>query len=581
MGSPRLPTFGRYHASALVGEGSSSRVYRAEHAELDRTAAIKELKPRIRSTPQAVATLRSEASVLARLDHPNIVAFYDFVEEPDRSWLAEGWIDGAPLDEMLARHGQLSPEQALGVLTGALTGLAHAHQHDVIHRDIAASNILADLSGTSMLIDFGLAVPVPADDHPAPGPALGTVVGTPAYLSPEAAAGQPVGKAGDVYSAAALTYHLLVGRTLFAGTPWAMVAAHGDDQPPDLDGHGPRLRALLAASLAKDPAQRPPDAATFLAELEEAAKEEYGVGWRRRSSIAAIVAATAGTTSVIAGTAAAPVAPGSSSPITSATAAVVNTGRRTGLKVALAAGATAAVVAAVVTTWVVAASNNDPVADRDPGSEAAPPGGTDGQSRSAGSSTGDAASEDTTEPDDAAFLPEDLTLQRRPFCKQVDEVGVVAAMGKPIKLRIFRNPGDTYEVGGPTVTIEDYQCVYAGPVYSSIPADGSGSGIEFARGITLAVSGTRAGPAWVEPPDYAGQCAVTRVDPGPLGPDASGVQCVDDGPREDQVYRIFYKTLVGGETGFRCSGTLPAIEAHGFNERVLDLCLATLEQLTQ
>lgn len=358
MSGQGLPVFGRYEALARVGEGSLGTVYRARHVELGRDAAIKELRAEVRAVSQAADALRSEASVLAGLDHPNIVAFYDFVEEPDRAWLAEQWIDGAPLDALLTQHGRLSAEQALGVLTGALTGLAYAHGNGVVHRDIAASNILADSAGTSMLVDFGLAAPV--EGLGASGNA--GVVGTPAYLSPEAARGQPVGRSGDVYSAAALAFHLLTGRPVFGGSAWEMVAAHRDQSPPALTGHGPRLEDLLRRSLAKDPAQRPVDAAAFLSELEEAATERYGAGWRSRSSIAGLVAATAaaGTTAIAAGGAAPPtvVATDLPSTVTGLTTATLNTGSRTGLKIFLAAGATLVVVAAAATAWAISDDND-------------------------------------------------------------------------------------------------------------------------------------------------------------------------------------------------------------------------------
>jgi serine/threonine-protein kinase len=308
--------------------------------------------------------LRAEASTLAGLDHPNIVALYDFVEEPDRTWLAEQWVDGAALDAILDVHRRLTPEQSLGVLTGALSGLAYAHDHGVVHRDVAASNVLADMAGTSMLVDFGLAVPVQGSS----GSGSAGVVGTPAYLCPEAARGEAVGKPGDVYSAAALAYHLLSGMPVFPGTAWEMVAAHSDRTPPRLTGHGPRLEALLARSLAKDPAARPPDAGAFLAELEEAATERYGAAWRTRASIAGLVASTVGAgAATVAGAAggAAPtvVADGLPQAVTGASQAVVSTGRRVGVKTLVAAGATAAVVVAGVVVGLTLADNDDGASD--------------------------------------------------------------------------------------------------------------------------------------------------------------------------------------------------------------------------
>ncbi len=372
-----LQTFGRYVVIRSAGAGSVATVFRARHTELGRDAAIKVLHDRLRASPGAVESLRAEAAILIRLDHPHIVSLYDFVEEPGRTWLAEQWIDGAPLDAILDRHRRLTPEQALGVLTGALAGLAHAHEHGIVHRDVAASNILADTSGTSMLVDFGLAAPLDASGSAG-------VSGTPAYLSPEAARGEPVGKPGDVYSAAALTYHLLSGVPVFMGTGWEMVAAHRDRPAPPLTDHGPRLQALLERSLAKDAAARPPDAAAFLAELEQAATERYGAAWRTRASIAGLVVSTAASAAVLgAGIAAtapatvvAPVLPGA---VASGTRVAVHTGRSVGLKVAAATLAGAVAIGGVVAFALtrggdddrnVAGAVDDPAAeDREPTAE--------------------------------------------------------------------------------------------------------------------------------------------------------------------------------------------------------------------
>lgn len=357
---------GRYVLSQKVGEGSLGVVYRARHEELQRDAAVKVLRPQVRSNPAAIAGLLAEAAALARLDHPNIVALYDVVQEPERTWLAEQWVDGVPLDQVLQAHGRLTPEQALGAAAGALAGLAHAHDSGVVHRDVAASNVLADMVGTSMLVDFGLAAPVEGVS----GSGSAGVVGTPAYLSPEAAAGRPVGKAGDVYSAAALTYHLLVGAPVFAGTAWEMVAAHRDRPAPPLRDHGPRLAGLLERSLAKDPSVRPPDAAAFLAELEEAAAERYGAGWRERASIAGLVASTLGMgTAALSGAAggapATAAADGVAQAVTGVAQATVATGRRVTPKLLVVGGLTAAVVVGGAVAGVAISGDGDSSGDGD------------------------------------------------------------------------------------------------------------------------------------------------------------------------------------------------------------------------
>ena len=276
--------FGPYEVLELVATGSTGRVYRVRHRELGRIAAVKELSPGLRSVPEVMERLRAEAEVLSALSHPNIVDVYDYVEEPHRAWLAEEWVDGASLQAIVDVHDRLTPEQSLGVVRGALSGLAHAHERGVVHRDVSTGNILADREGTSMLVDFGLAAPAGA----------GAGAGTPAFLSPEAARGGSVGKPGDVYSAAAVLFTLLAGRTPFeARDALAMARAHLEEPAPSLDIHGADLADLLRRSLSKDPSDRPADAGVFLAELEEVARRRFGAAWLARASITGLVGAAA------------------------------------------------------------------------------------------------------------------------------------------------------------------------------------------------------------------------------------------------------------------------------------------------
>lgn len=283
--------FGPYEVIETVAVGSTGTVFRARHREIDRIAAIKELNATMRAVPGLLARFRAEAHTLAALDDEHVVAIFDFVEEPDRVWIAEEWVDGLTIAALLTSAGHFTAEQSLGILRGALLGLAHAHDRGLVHRDFAPSNILADLAGTSKLVDFGLAAPV-GD--------TGTC-GTPAYMSPEAARGEPVSKSSDVYSAGAVLFSLLSGRVPFAGRSTdAVLQAHIQQPPPPLTGHGPALAALLTDAMAKDAAARPPDARAFLTRLEEAARDRYGVGWLERASIAGLVAAAAGSATVAA-----------------------------------------------------------------------------------------------------------------------------------------------------------------------------------------------------------------------------------------------------------------------------------------
>ena len=278
-----MAAFGPYEVLEQVAVGSTGTVFRARHAEIGRVVAVKVLHPGLLAVPGLLERFRAEARMLAGLDDPHVVKVYDFVEEPGRAWLAQEWVQGATLQAILQATGTLTPEQSVGALHGALQGLAHAHGRGLVHRDIAPGNVIADMAGTSKLLDFGLAAPV--GDTGA--------CGTPAFVSPEAVRGDAVGKPADVYSAGCVLFLLLSGAPPFPAVDAATaLRRHREDPPPALTGHGRELADLIRRCLAKDPAQRPPDAAALLAELEQAATRRYGAAWLGVAGLASGVGAT-------------------------------------------------------------------------------------------------------------------------------------------------------------------------------------------------------------------------------------------------------------------------------------------------
>ncbi|MCU1594470.1 MAG: hypothetical protein JWO12_1862 [Frankiales bacterium] len=276
-----MEAFGPYEVLQQVAVGSTATVFRARHVELGREAAIKLLHPALLAVPGARERFRSEAQMLSSLDDPHVVAVYELGEDAERVWIAQEWVVGASLEAVLAAHGRLTPEQALGALRGALQGLAHAHERGLLHRDIAPQNVLTDMAGSTKLVDFGLAAPVGASG----------ACGTPAFVSPEAARGEALGKPSDVYSSAAVLYLLLAGVPPFPGAdPATVLRRHQDDPVPKLEGPPP-LADVVSRAMAKDPGRRPPDAAALLAELEDAAERSYGADWLTRAAFGALVTA--------------------------------------------------------------------------------------------------------------------------------------------------------------------------------------------------------------------------------------------------------------------------------------------------
>ncbi|MFY9614043.1 MAG: serine/threonine-protein kinase, partial [Candidatus Dormiibacterota bacterium] len=275
-----------YELLNTIGQGSTGTVYLARQPALDRYVAIKRLAPLLGSDTAAAELFRHEAQVMASIEHPNIVRLFTFVEAPDATFLVCEYVEGASLRAVQAESKRLAPEQSLGVLKGALTGLAFAHGHGLVHGDVKPENILADLHGVSKLADFGeagAAGAVAADDHR---------TGTPAYMSPEAVMGRPLDVRSDVYSAAAMLFELLTGLPPYhADNPIAVMRmhlSHAVPNPCDLDPKLPaRLGLLVQRGMAKDPSDRFASVADFITELTAAAAEGYGRDWEARASIKA------------------------------------------------------------------------------------------------------------------------------------------------------------------------------------------------------------------------------------------------------------------------------------------------------
>jgi serine/threonine-protein kinase len=285
---------GRYAVLAELGRGRFGTVYLGRDRELDRPVALKALAAELTKDPLELGGFRQEAAILAGLAHPNVVKVYDFLEGDGGAWIVEEFIDGASLRRVVEASGRLSPEQALGVVRGALVGLEHVHHAGVLHRDIQPANVMADRDGTSRLVDFGQAGS--AADRPA------RPTGSPAYVAPEVVAGRSVDARADVYSTGCVLYELLTGAAPFAAdNVAATLRQHLQARVPRPAGVPRATARVVTRAMAKDPADRQQSAGQMLAELEEASREDYGADWLTRASLAAMAAAAAGGAAVISG----------------------------------------------------------------------------------------------------------------------------------------------------------------------------------------------------------------------------------------------------------------------------------------
>ncbi|HEY8739791.1 MAG TPA: serine/threonine-protein kinase, partial [Candidatus Dormibacteraeota bacterium] len=283
-----------YEILGTLGTGATGTVYLAhETTDLDRDVALKELSPSLVADPTFIERFRAEARIMAQLDNPNCVKVYDFFEADGRAVLVSEYVPGASLRQVLDHSGHLTPEQSLGVLKGALSGLGYAHGRGLVHRDIKPDNLLADREGVSKLVDFGQALVAAG-----PGAAGGVPAGSPAYMSPEMVTGGRVDLRTDIYSCGAMLFEFLTGRAPYTGdNPLAVMRKHINDPVPDprsLNSNLPEgVGALVTRAMAKDPGERQRTAEQFLDELEAAAVAGYGEDWEQRSSIKRLVAAAA------------------------------------------------------------------------------------------------------------------------------------------------------------------------------------------------------------------------------------------------------------------------------------------------
>jgi eukaryotic-like serine/threonine-protein kinase len=269
--------FGHLVIHRLIGRGGMGEVYEAEQTTLRRRVAVKRIADHLLDHPEARRRFEREAQTVARLHGEHLVAVHEFASlvadgdptaRPHLLLVLELVEGGLSLRRVLERGRIVWPE-ASSIIRQAARGLGQAAEHGVVHRDIKPDNLLLTARGVVKITDFGLAKSMDSSAISMDG----AVVGTAAYLPPEACRGEPIGHAGDLYSLGATWFHLLAGRPPFAGDSVpALMRCHLDEAPPDVRALAPDVPApvaeLIVRLLAKDPAQRPADAATVVAAID-------------------------------------------------------------------------------------------------------------------------------------------------------------------------------------------------------------------------------------------------------------------------------------------------------------------------
>jgi serine/threonine-protein kinase len=260
---------GKWVIDKELGRGGMGRVYLA-HSESDgQVAAVKVLAAELAQEVGFLHRFEREISALSRLDHPNIVRFYESGNQDQTFYFAMEYVDGPTYEFLLQQRNRLPWREVLDAAIQICPALKHAHDHGIVHRDLKPSNLLRTRDGRVKLTDFGIAK-VFASNHLT---ATGGVVGTAEYLSPEQAMGKPATKRSDLYSLGIVLYQLLTGRPPFEGasTPELLRKhCYGQfDRPAKiLPGLPFELDEVICQLLEKDPANRPADGLVLIRRLE-------------------------------------------------------------------------------------------------------------------------------------------------------------------------------------------------------------------------------------------------------------------------------------------------------------------------
>lgn len=270
---------GRYRILGLLGQGGNAKVYEAEQIGLDRLVAVKVIRADKR-TELASKRFMREAKLAGRISSPHVVTLYDFGrdDETGELYLAMELLEGQSLSRRLREEGALTLDHALDVAAQVARGLAAAHEKGVLHRDLKPANVFLCADGTAKVLDFGIAklsAPELGDGDDADSLTQdGRFVGTPSYMSPEAATKGPIGPATDIYALGLILYDMIVGQPAFRlGNPMRTLMAQVKQPAPRLSERvadiPPELDDYVDGLLRKDPSTRPQDPAQVAMHLDQ------------------------------------------------------------------------------------------------------------------------------------------------------------------------------------------------------------------------------------------------------------------------------------------------------------------------
>jgi serine/threonine protein kinase/streptogramin lyase len=264
-------SLGQYRILDKIGEGGMGSVYRAEQSAIHRTVVLKVLSTNVADNAEMLERFKRELDIITRLEHPHILPVYDFGDYEGNPYIVMRYMGGGSLVARM-RSNPLTPEQTLHCFEQIADALDYAHDRNIIHRDLKPANILLDERGNAYLADFGLAKTLAGSEELTK---TGSLLGTPAYMSPEQGRGDKLDRRSDIYSLGILAYEALAGRKPFeGGSTWDLIRKHMTDPVPSITGINPNLpadvEAVIGRALAKDVGQRPMRASEFIKSLKGA-----------------------------------------------------------------------------------------------------------------------------------------------------------------------------------------------------------------------------------------------------------------------------------------------------------------------
>ncbi|MGH8108718.1 MAG: serine/threonine-protein kinase, partial [Arenimonas sp.] len=249
-----------------IGEGGMASVFLAVQKSLEREVALKVMSPVLASNAEFASRFLIEGKITAKLQHPNLVTVFDIGTHNGVYYLAAEYIPGGTLKERITEGG-LTVAEALDVISDIAQGLDFAHQKGFVHRDVKPGNVLYRNDGRVVLADFGIAK---AMDGSNSSTVAGASIGTPDYMSPEQARGEPVDGRSDLYSLGTMFYEILVGNPPYqAADPFTVALMHVTHPIPELPEPYEWLQPLIQGLMAKNPAERYNTGASFVEALHK------------------------------------------------------------------------------------------------------------------------------------------------------------------------------------------------------------------------------------------------------------------------------------------------------------------------